>query len=241
MRKIWKWNLWRYGRYYQVLFFKLLEKIQDWINAWFKPLSISSLPRKSFSNLAIRISWSNFGAWTCLACLFTSIYEQGTAFLHTYAVKPQWWHSSEFFLEAICTSERQLLEQAFQCLLLGETMRLKNLFSQYDPMGIPNPFSLKYFGTIQKLFYVVENIKVTSDFNQISEENFLVHIQLIKPAGKKVAEKFYGDSSEDANLARHEEWIFDYVKNTLRRLGLVKKKLSNFWSMWLVKKSRQAI
>ena len=84
-------------------------------------------------------------------------------------------------------------------------MRLKNLFSQYDPMGIPNPFSLKYFGTIQKLFYVVENIKVTSDFNQISEENFLVYIQLIKPAGKKVAEKFDGDSSEDANLARHEE------------------------------------
>ena len=84
-------------------------------------------------------------------------------------------------------------------------MRLKKLFSQYDTMGIPNPFSLKYFVTIQKLFYVVENTKFTSDFNQISEENFLVYIQLIKPSGKKVAEKLYGDFSEDANLAIHEE------------------------------------
>ena len=57
-------------------------------------------------------------------------------------------------------------------------------------MGIPNLFSLKYFVTIQKLFYVVENIKVISDFNQISEENFLVYIQLIKPAGKKLQKNF---------------------------------------------------
>ena len=72
-------------------------------------------------------------------------------------------------------------------------------------MGIPNPFSLKYFATIQRLFYVVENIKVISDFNQILEENFLVYIQLIKPAGKKAAEKLYDDFSEDAHLAINGE------------------------------------
>ena len=72
-------------------------------------------------------------------------------------------------------------------------------------MGIPNPFSLKYFVTIKKLFYVVENIKVISDFNQILEENFLVYIQLIKPAGRKTAEKLYDDFSEDAHLAINGE------------------------------------
>ena len=49
------------------------------------------------------------------------------------------------------------------------------------------------------------NIKAISGFNQISEEKFLAYVELIKPAGKEVAEKLYGDFSEDANLAIHEE------------------------------------
>ena len=49
------------------------------------------------------------------------------------------------------------------------------------------------------------NIKAISGFNQISEEKFPAYVELIKPAGKEVAEKLYGDFSEDANLAIHEE------------------------------------
>ena len=74
----------------------------------------------------------------------------------------------EWLLETICISERQSLEQAMQCIFLEETMRLKlaGLFSQYDTMGIPNPYSLKdllqsvaSFVTIQKPFYVLGNVK----------------------------------------------------------------------------------
>ena len=75
------------------------------------------------------------------------------------------------------------------------------------------------FGTIQKLFFVVGNIKAISGFNQISEEKFLAYVELIKPAGKEVAEKLYGDFSEDANLAIHEDRVFDFVKKYLTSLS----------------------
>ena len=44
----------------------------------------------------------------------------------------------ECFLETICILERQLLEQALKCIFFEETMTLKlaDLFSQYDTMGI---------------------------------------------------------------------------------------------------------
>ena len=48
------------------------------------------------------------------------------------------------------------------------------------------------------------DIKVISDFNQISEENFLKYLELINHAGKAVAEQLYGDFSEDADLSIHE-------------------------------------
>ena len=99
--------------------------------------------------------------------------------------------------------------------------KLPHLFSQYDTMGIPNPFSLKdlllsvaSFVTIQKPFYIVVNVKAISDFNQISEENFLAYVELTKPTGKEVAEKLYDDfmMTEDASLTVHEERVFDFVK-----------------------------
>ena len=97
--------------------------------------------------------------------------------------------------------------------------KLPHLFNQYDTMGIPNPFSLKdlllsvaSFVTIQKPFYFVVNVKAISDFNQISEENFLAYVELTKPIGKEVAEKLYDDFSEDASLVVHEERVFDFVK-----------------------------
>ena len=63
------------------------------------------------------------------------------------------------------------------------------------------------------------NIKAISGFNQISEEKFLAYVELIKPAGKEVAEKLYGDFSEDANLAIHEDRVFDFVKKCLTSLS----------------------
>ena len=44
----------------------------------------------------------------------------------------------EYFLETICILERQLLEQPLKCIFFEETMTLKlaDLFSQYDTMGI---------------------------------------------------------------------------------------------------------
>ena len=105
-------------------------------------------------------------------------------------------------------------------------LKLADVFSQCDTMGIPNPFSLKdllqsvaSFVKIEKPFCVVGNTKVISNFNQISEENFLKYLELIKHAGKAVAEQLYGDFSEDANLSIHEERVFYFVKkNTVRHL-----------------------
>ena len=69
------------------------------------------------------------------------------------------------------------------------------------------------------------NIKAISGFNQISEEKFLAYVELIKPAGKEVAEKLYGDFSEDANLAIHEERVFDFVKKYVTSLRKEKTEL----------------
>ena len=132
------------------------------------------------------------------------------------------------FLKTICASEGEWLEASLEWLFFEETMRLKlaDVFSQCDTMGIPNPFSLKdllqsvaSFVKIEKPFCVVGNTKVISDFNQISEENFLKYLELIKHVGKAVAEQLYGDFSEDANLSIHEERVFYFVeKNTVRHL-----------------------
>ena len=69
------------------------------------------------------------------------------------------------------------------------------------------------------------NINAISDFIQISEEHFLSYVELIKPAEKEVAEKLYGVFSEDANLAIHEETVFDFVKKYVTSLSKEKTEL----------------